>query len=678
MCGISGLLVRNGREEQISSILHRMNNRIKHRGPDDEGFALFAKEIHTVAFGNDTNDNSLNSTRNFAPKIHVDELTQTPFRLGFSHRRLSIIDLSDGGHQPMCTANNEDVWITCNGEIYNYIELKEELHSLGFTFHTNSDIEVLLNAYLCWGVKCLDRFNGMWAFVIYDNRKNILFGARDRFGVKPLYYTLNKYHFAFASEHKALLELPSYMKEVNQNAIFPHLAYGNVELEPESFFKDIFELMPSHSFIYNIELDEFTTNKYYTLPVNSKNPTFNEDDFSRAKTKMYNHIENAVKLRLRSDIPVGFCLSGGLDSSTIVSISSQLNRKEQISQLSGGIKTFTASNNSIYDESNWAKMVVENSNVDWINTVVTADTLFDELESIVYHQDAPLFSTSTYAQNRVMKSAREHGISILLDGQGGDEIFAGYPPFYTAFLNQLLKKFELKSLFSELSNLNNSPTSISIYLKSLMKIGLDSVMSKSQKQNFSIKHKPEFSLINTDLISTNQEQVRFSGEFSNKGLNELLNDYCTNYYLKNLLRWEDRCSMQYSIESRTPFSDDINLIEYAFSLPANYKIHQGWSKYIMRQAIDGVVPDPIRFRKDKKGFSIPQTAWLMEKQLKIKEIYGDLRSLDTFHCVNHQLIEKEWNTIFSDAKNFKQMDLIFRYINFLIWLKLFIVPNSSK
>ncbi|MEI6348360.1 MAG: asparagine synthase (glutamine-hydrolyzing) [Bacteroidota bacterium] len=675
MCGICGLLVRNSQEDQISLVLHRMNNRLKHRGPDDEGFALFSNHTQIIASGNDTNQNSLNSIRNYAPKVHIDDVKENAFRIGFGHRRLSVIDLSDGGHQPMCTAENSDVWITCNGEIYNYVELRDELHSLGYSFHTNSDIEVLLNAYLCWGTKCLDRLNGMWAFVIFDKQKGILFGARDRFGVKPLYYTLNKYHFAFASEHKSLLEMPSYLVEVNQSAIFPHLAYGNVELEPESFFKNIFELMPSHSFVYNINSDEFSVDKYYSLPINSQNPSFNGSDFLLAKDKMYNHIENAVKLRLRSDVPVGFCLSGGLDSSTIVSISNELNRKQQLSELSGGIKAFTAGNNSLYDESNWAKLVVDNSNVDWVNTIVTADTLFDELESIVYHQDVPLFSTSTYAQNRVMKSAKEHGITILLDGQGGDEIFAGYPTFYTSYFNQLLKKFDFKTLFNEFSNLKNSPTSFSIYLKSLMKLGLDGTLSSSQKKTYSTKYKPEFSLISPELTALNQDKIRFSGEFSSKGLNELLSDYCTNYYLKNLLRWEDRCSMQYSIESRTPFSDDINLIEYAFSLPANYKIHQGWSKYIMRQAIEGVVPDPIRFRKDKKGFSIPQTAWLMEKQAKIKEIYGDLRSLDTFHCVDHQKIEKEWNVIFSDAKNFKQMDLIFRYINFLIWLKLFVAPN---
>jgi len=674
MCGISGLLVRES-SEAIAPILHRMNNRIRHRGPDDEGYVFFNGNDNRIVYGDDTPDSTKQSTRRYAPKNHINELGENSFHLGFGHRRLSIIDLSDGGHQPMCIGSDDEVWITCNGEIYNYIELREELQTLGYQFNSNSDMEVLLNAYLCWGVNCLARFNGMWAFVIYDKRKNILFGARDRFGVKPLYYTLNKYHFAFASEHKSILEVPSYLPEVNTNAIFPHLLYGNVEMEPESFFKNIFELMPSHYFIYDVSKSDFSINRYYSLPVSDLNPTFNQADFDKAKDRTYQLIEKAVKLRLRSDIPIGFCLSGGLDSSAIVSISNRLNQQQQISQLSGGIKAFTAGNNSEFDESNWAKIVADEANAEWVNTVVNADTLFDELENIIYHQDIPLFSTSTYAQNRVMRSAREHGISILLDGQGGDEIFAGYPPFYTGYLNQLLGDFQLSEFFKELSSLGNSPFNASIYGMSLAKITTDKCLPSKAKQLMSITFKPEFELLNKSALGDYGTQIQFSGEFKNKGVNSMLAEYCTGTYLKNLLRWEDRCSMQYSIESRTPFSDDKELIEYLFSLPANYKIHHGWSKYIMRQAIEGVVPDEIRNRKDKKGFSVPQNAWLMEKKSELKSLFVKYQHLDTFGLVNIKLIEEQWNTIFSDAKNSKKQDLVFRYVCFLIWLNLFF-PKS--
>ncbi len=670
MCGICGILVRDS-GEAIAPILHRMNNRLRHRGPDDEGYFFFDGSNHKVVYGHDTPAISIQSSRQYAPKTHINEVKSDSFLLGLGHRRLSIIDLSDGGHQPMCAGADDEVWITCNGEIYNYIELREELQSLGYQFKSNSDIEVLLNAYLCWGIECLDRFNGMWAFVIFDKRKNILFGARDRFGVKPLYYTLNKYHFAFASEHKSILEVPSYLPEVNTNAIFPHLLYGNVEMEPESFFKNIFELMPSHYFIYDLSKFDFLINRYYSLPVSDINPKFNKVDFNLAKEKTYQLIENAVKLRLRSDIPIGFCLSGGLDSSTIVSISNRIHQQHNISQLSSGIKTFTASNESEFDESKWAKIIVDHNNVNWINTIVKADTLFEELEDIIYHQDIPLYSTSTYAQNRVMRAAHDNGINILLDGQGGDEIFAGYPPFYTGFLNQLIGNGQFSQFVNEFSKFENSPFNTSIYALSLAKIASDKLFHPKVKQWLSTSFKPEFELLNKSTLVEYRNHIQFSGEFQNKSTNQMLKEYCTGTYLKNLLRWEDRCSMQYSVESRTPFSDDINLIEYLFSLPANYKIHNGWSKYILRETIEDIVPDEIRFRKDKKGFSIPQNDWLMEKQSELEQIYLKYKHLDNAKLVNQKTVEDNWNAIFLHKSNYKQQDLIFRYVCYLIWLKLF-------
>jgi asparagine synthase (glutamine-hydrolysing) len=676
VCGISGIVSKHS-PGRLSPVLRQMNDSLVHRGPDDEGYALFTPNEQLPCFGEDTNEASLMSQRDYAPKKHIKDTFETPFNLGLAHRRLSIIDLSDGGHQPICAGEHQNFWMVCNGEIYNYIELREELIALGYTFNSGSDMEVLLKAYIFWGLECLKKLNGMWAFVIFDKQKNILFGARDRFGVKPLYYTNNDKHFGFASEHKALTKIPSYTAAVNQNAIFPHLMYGNVELEPESFFKGIFELLPSHYFIYNLNNNSFNTTKYYTLPYNKSNPRFNQTEFDEARKKLYKLTEDAIKLRLRSDIPVGFCLSGGLDSSTIVSISSKLHQKESFSPLKDGIKAFTASNLSEHDETAWAEIVARDNNIDWHSDIITSETLVDELEKIIYHQDIPLFSTSTYAQNRVMRLAKKNNISILLDGQGGDEIFAGYQSFNTSYLNQLLASADVETLFNEIRNIDNSPFGLKPYASSLVKIAMDASLPARLKKTFSHMMKPEFAILNQEKAKFYMEQIQFSGEFKNKSLNHLLSDYCTGYYLKNLLRWEDRCSMQYSIESRTPFSDDIHLIEYAFSLPANYKIHNGWSKYIMRQAIEGTVPDAIRWRKDKKGFSIPQTTWLMEKSWELKALFFNYRDLDTYGFVNKMYIETHWDSIFGSRKNFKLMDVIFRYVNFLIWLKIFIKGSFS-
>ncbi len=670
MCGIAGILSKEN-TGNIHQVIHRMTTRLAHRGPDDEGYVFLDNKKILVAGGSDTSPISWQSSRNYAPRFHVLDDTCANASLAMGHRRLSIIDLTDGGHQPICSGHENQYWMVCNGEIYNYIEIKKQMAGMGIQFTSASDMEVLLKAYIESGTRCLGMFNGMWAFVIYDPVRHILFGARDRLGVKPLYYVLNNHHFAFASEHKALLEVPSLKAEVNEKAIFPHLAYGLVEKETEGFFRNIFELHPSHFFIYNLTDNRLHLERYYTLAVTPGNTGFEPADFHEAKDEVFRLTENAIRLRMRSDIPVGFCLSGGLDSSTIVTLASQMNNHEHFSQLSLGIKAFTAANRSDSDESQWASVIARHAGVEWFRDEVTSETLASDLDDIIYYQDIPLYSTSTYAQNRVMRLARNNNISILLDGQGGDELFAGYQHFYTAWFGQLLGSFNIRRLLKELNSLGNSPTNAKSIMGSVLKLTADKTFGSRLKKELSLATKNEFSLFNSQFLKENRLQIQFSGELTMKSLNEALGDYCTNYYLKNLLRWEDRCSMQYSIESRTPFSDDIHLIEYLFSLPGSYKIHNGWSKYILREAIKGIVPDAIRLRTDKKGFSVPQTQWLMETSAALKNKFLSLKDLDHISAVNKVKLEKEWDTIFSSPLHFRKMDLIFRYICYLIWLKTF-------
>ena len=674
MCGISGIIQLQGQANQLSSILKKMNDKLKHRGPDDEGFTLFSDGKATCFAGKDTPTWSLNSNHPFAPKRHIDSALENPVQLGFGHRRLAIIDLSAGGHQPMCLYEDQRIWITLNGEIYNYIELREELKQVGYTFHTESDVEVVLAAYKHWGEACLAHFNGMWSFVIFDMQKNRLFGARDRFGVKPLYYLHNEKHFAFASEQKALLEVPSYKQEVNLDAMLPFLLYGQVELESEGFFKELYELKPGHFFLFDLTNNQLELHSYFQLNVQKKNPSFNAASFEEARKKTKELIKQAVQIRFRSDVPIGFCLSGGLDSSTIVCTAAEIAKEESISSLKHGIKTFTATNDSPLDESKWAKQIINYTKAEWNDVKVDSRTLVEDIQKLIYYQDIPLASTSTYAQSRVMKAAHENGISILIDGQGGDELYAGYQTFYYSYFKQLFNSFQWKTLFKESQSLGNSPVALKELFTAFLKINLSKTPVQIRKL-LSKKLKPETNIINPDFLRSKAAQVSFKGDFSSESLNQRLKSYCAENYLKSLLRWEDRCSMQHSIESRTPFSDDIHLIEAAFSLPANYKIKNGWSKYILREAIKGVVPEAIRLRKDKKGFSIPQNNWLMEQERAFNELFKSLNHLDTHELIRKEYIESNWKLFFSDLKHSKQQDLIFRYVCYLIWLKQFIYPE---
>ena len=667
MCGIAGVLLYQEYDADVSGMLHRMASSLSHRGPDDEGYVVFNKMGAVSCGGKDTPDASRKNQFNYSAQRHIDEPVPDAF-LGFAHRRLSVIDLTAAGHQPMC---NEDasIWITCNGEIYNYIELRSELEQMGIKFRTQTDTEVLLKAYETWDMAFINRLNGMWAFVIYDIRKNVLFGCRDRFGVKPMYYHQEDGLFAFASEQKALLTLPI-EKNLNHKAVYDYLVFGQVETDETGFYSHIKELLPSHYFICNLNTSHFEINRYYTLPFNEEYHSFNAkrslDHIKKTKEKIY----SAVNLRLRSDVPVGFCLSGGIDSSSIIGVAKDINQNKHLAQLQDNLHAFTATHGSHEcDESEWAKQVVIKNELCWHQAACSSDELFDELETMIWYQDSPLFSTSTYAQNAVMKLAKQHGISILLDGQGGDELFAGYVPFYISFYFELIRKMRFGRLGSEWFNLNNSPLNNSILIKSMGKVLLNTSLSSSLRKTLYKYLHPETDYIPDNLFSQYQSGLSIAPEYSKQSMNRWLHDFFTRYYLKNLLRWEDRCSMQYSIESRTPFSDDTDLIEYVFSIPSSYKIHDGWSKYLLRNAMKEILPKPVYQRTDKLGFATPQTQWLMKQNYKMNRIINDLRHYDSDKLVDSKSLLANWNAIFDASSHKSTQDFVWRYMNYLLWRK---------
>ncbi len=445
MCGISGIYSVN--HKLRAEYIKDMADTLRHRGPDDEGFLAVDTKTEKCFL--------LTGEDSKVEGIRIESFNQ-PVNLLFGHRRLSIVDTSSAGHQPM---SNEDktIWIVYNGEIYNYLELREELKNLGYKFKSNTDTEVLLTAYEEWGESCLNKFNGMWAFVIYDKRKNILFGARDRFGVKPLYYYLDSNFLAFASEIKAFFKLSFINIGVNRKLIFDYLMFSSNDHGEEGFINNVYELQPSFYFTYDLLRNKFTNNKYYELKYFDNWENFDEKKANEYIALTRQLIVDSIHLRLRSDVPIGSCLSGGLDSSTIVCVVNKLLEEGNIEQIGNSQKVFTScyEKNSI-DESKWAKKVVNQTKTSWYQTFPKADDLIKDIEDIVYYQDIPFSSTSIYAQYRVIKLAKECNIKVLLDGQGGDEIFAGYPTYYRSFFAEILKNLSINSLVGEIRNINNS------------------------------------------------------------------------------------------------------------------------------------------------------------------------------------------------------------------------------
>jgi len=663
MCGIVGLFFNN--KNINKRYIQNMANSIRHRGPDDEGYIFFDKNtVHAVG-GKDTKQNNYGLKYAYSPSYNISELKKS-FGYSFGHRRLSIIDLSPAGHQPMCTKDKK-IWITYNGEIYNYLELKDELIGKGYQFQSNSDTEVLLNSYAEWGTECLNKLNGMWAFVIYDQRKQYLFGARDRFSVKPLYYFNNANCFAFGSEIKALLTLPFINMNINDNALFDYLLLYREESEEEGFFKDIFELKPSHAFIFDLTNFKLNKYKYYNLQYNDKWERYNKKSYFEFSSNLKNHIIDAVKIRLRSDVPIGSCLSGGLDSSSLVCLINDLLQHEHITQIGSKQKVFTASyHDTSIDESKWAEIVVKNTNTKWFQTFPTEDQLIQDIEKLVYIQDIPFGTTSIYAQYQVMKLASMNGIKVLIDGRGGDELFAGYNPYYRAFFSQIIKRFDLITLLKEFINLNNSPVTRQFLLSSLIQTAGSKLVPMFISKNYLIKRRVEYKYINKDFIYSKKNRLESIYERSFTSLNKMLFDTMTEFGLKTLLRYEDRNAMNFSIEARTPFADDIFLINYIFNIPSTYKIHNGWSKYIFREAMSGILPESIKWRKDKIGFITPETIWLNSKRNYLKQYLTN--DLNEFINIKKLLSDIE-NT--PEDRPIYEISHMWRIFNFAIWKRVY-------
>ncbi len=667
MCGIVGILSKH---HFNSFLIKDMLSTIKHRGPDDEGFIFMSDNKIIIAGGNDTPDKVWTSNLPYSPKNHINSLENLKFKVALGHRRLYILDLSPAGHQPMCD-ETQQVWIVFNGEIYNYLELREELKQKGFKFITNTDTEVLLNSYIEWGTDCVNKFNGMWAFAILDLRKNILFLSRDRFGVKPLYYYKDSDYFAFASEIKALLKCPFIKREVNYEAVFDYLVFGWEEQGEEGFFKGIKELKAANNMIFNLDTYEFKIYQYYQLSYFDKFEKYNPEKEKKYASDVRELIFYAVRLRLRSDVKVGSCLSGGLDSSTIVCVIDKILQKESLSQVGNSIKCFTASyNNDKIDESRWAKIVVENTKSEWIKTFPTDKELLEDLEDLVYTQEIPFCSTSIYAQYRVMKIASEHEVRVLLDGQGGDELFTGYIEYFPTFYRELVKSFDFRSLLNEITNINNSSVDLKNILKMFLKSELIECLKFLGLTNILVflirKFKYKIALLQSDFCKKFSYRIKEKQEKIPNNLNQHLYQLITDYNLKTLLKYEDRNSMRFSIESRTPFADDIYLIEYLFKIPSVYKIRNGYSKYILRQAMKDVLPEEIRKRVDKIGFGTPEEKWLKYNRKFIEEILTQSKILK--EITNIKMLFNELNS----GKIFKEKNMLWRFLNLSLWYEIFI------
>ncbi len=569
MCGIAGIVSLDGIDARA---LMEMTHAVAYRGPNGFGFAYAGRNQNEV------------------PEIIHNENSNPamPYPVvGLGSRRLAILDVSQAGNMPMASEDGRTC-ITFNGEIYNYKEIREELKQNGHRFRTGTDTEVILHSYQEWGEKCLQRFNGMWGFAIWDQSKQTLFCARDRFGVKPFYYAVHDGHFFFGSEIKQILIASSMPRVANPAVVSRFLEWGLVDHSAETFFRNIYQLPGG----YCLKLDLTDAlrpriERYWELRI-EPGP---ERSVQESLDEFRSRFQSAVKLRLRSDVPVGVSLSGGLDSSSVVCQAKQIAPEVELQAFSACFE------DQALDEREYISTVLETVGGVGHRVFPQAEPFWKTIESMIYHHDEPILGTSAFAQWCVMKEAQRQGVPVMLGGQGADEALCGYQKYFYFYFMQLMRNTDFR-FFREAASWLVGGThyywtadSVARYLPGLLR-GPLSLTGRLGTEEF----RRDYMHSNAELGATN-------------GVAERQKTDLIRTSIPSLLHHEDRISMAHSVETRLPFLD-YELVEFAVNSPISLKLQGGWSKWMLRNALEGTLPESIRLRKTKLGFDAPDAAWV--------------------------------------------------------------------
>jgi asparagine synthase (glutamine-hydrolysing) len=507
-------------------------------------------------------------------------------------RRLAIIDLGEAGHQPFASDDGQ-LQLIYNGEVYNYPELRATLLAFGHCFRTETDTEVVLAAYRQWGKSCVERFNGMWAFALWDGRRRQLFCSRDRFGIKPFYYRIEGGRFLFASELKAFAADPNRRLAPNLRVIRDYLEYARLDHSDETFFMGIHSLPAAHTLVF----DEhgLRLQRYWRLEPGDALA----DDAATAVREL---LFDSVKLRLRADVPVGVCLSGGIDSSTIACAVRKL--QPVVPQ-----KTFTVCfGDAGFEERPYAEAVVTSTEAQphWIS--FSASELVESLPAVIKAQDEPFNSTSIVAQWYLMRAARQAGVKVMLDGQGSDEIFAGYDAFFGERFADLLVRGQLRELSFEFNAFRRETGARLAWTVALT---LRPFAPEAVQRRLKSRLTGSYTLVHPDLRTIRGVTVEDSAAFSDR-LRRRLSLMTTRRAIPELLHSEDRNSMTHSVEARLPYLDH-RLVELVFSLSGGELITGGRTKAVLRRALGDLLPKRVLNRSTKLGFPTPEGRFFREK-----------------------------------------------------------------
>ncbi|MDY7010243.1 MAG: asparagine synthase (glutamine-hydrolyzing) [Planctomycetota bacterium] len=653
MCGFLG--IRHSDNKPIDlRVLVRSLNRIRYRGPDDEGYLLADISAATaVSLAGDDTEPSLK-----LPSI--DSFSGKQFDMAWGFRRLSILDPSPAGHQPMSTPDGR-YHIVFNGEIYNYLELRAEMEDMGYRFRSRSDTEVLLAACACWGKAALNRLVGMFAFCLLDMKKRSLLLARDFFGIKPLYYTFWEGGFAFASEIKALVELPHVRRAINPGPLYDYIRFGITDYGGETMLEGIRQVPAAHYIEISPDRpDNIKPVRYWR--VNTDQTA--EISFETAAGRMRELFMENVGLHLRSDVSVGAAMSGGIDSSAIV----MAMRRLQGNSLDLHTFSYIAEDSAVSEEK-WVDLVAGASGATVHKVRPAPAELVDDLDCLISMQDQPFSSTSMYAQYRVFRLAHEAGIKVMLDGQGADELLSGYIYFAGARITSLVRQgrwFQAARLLRQSMRMPGPEGGMRVlwYTGAFLLphslqgparriIREDAIPPWLNGQWFARRGVAPRSPFESRSREALRERLRFAIEENN---------------LPKLLRFEDRNSMAFSIESRVPFLTPA-FADFAMSLPEEYHIApDGTRKSVFREAMRGIVPEAVLERKDKIGFNTPERSWMSALQRWLESVFNN-ETAARISAFNLPALKKEYESVLAGRRRFDRR--VWRWVNLIRWVENF-------
>ena len=632
MCGIAGVILDKGKAVSATT-LQAVTDVLRHRGPDDTGFLHVSRSRVDHSRG--------------APAAATNATI-------LAHHRLAILDLSAAGRQPLCTEDGR-YHVVFNGEVYNYIELRTQLQRLGYSFTSGTDTEVVLKAFAAWGVAAFQHFTGMFALACLDFRERRLLLVRDQFGIKPLYYTQFPAGFAFASEIKALLKLPGVARDVNPHRALDYLRFGLTDHTHETMLSGIKQIPAAHYMEISLDNPRPSDHRaYWTLPAEQTADL----SFEEASREMRERFLRSMELHMRSDVPVGAALSGGIDSSAIVMCMRKLNPQQDIHTFS-----YVATGSSMNEEP-YVDIIANEANTIGHKLETNPSELLADLDDLIAVLDEPFGSTSVYAQYRIFKSSKHAGIKVMLDGQGGDELLAGYSHYITARLVTLLRQGHwIEATRFAHNAIGSASVSRNWLAQSAVEYLLPARFQKILRWIVGRELFPRW--LNAKWFQERNCVARQTKRAqTSEVLKEELHRSLTATMMPHLLRYEDRNSMAFSVESRVPFLTP-DLVSFTHSLPDKFLIsNDGTTKAVFRAAMRGIVPNAILDRRDKIGFETPEHDWLNAiKPYAERVLRSDVAVLSP--CFNLTALNREWGDILAGRTQINHR--AWRWLNFLLW-----------